>query len=54
MNERPALLIEFDPETWQVTAIYFKAATDEETEHLTEILVQGVKCQMPAGSRCNA
>lgn len=46
MNECPSLLIEFDPLTWEMKAIYFKAATDVEKNKLTEILVQGVQCKM--------
>jgi len=54
MNEKPSLLIEFDPLTWQINAIYFKASTDEETKRLTEILVRGVKYQIPVGGHYDA
>ena len=51
INEKPALFIEFDPDTWQMTAIYFKASTDKETQRLTEIITRGVKCQIPQGGK---
>jgi hypothetical protein len=56
MNDTPALFIQFDPDTWQITAIFFKSSTDEETKRLTEILSRGVKLEMmiPAGSTYNA
>ena len=56
MNENPCLLIEFDAQSWQTIAVYFKASTDEETKRLREILVRGVKCEMtaPAGGHYDA
>lgn len=56
MTDTPALLIHFDPDTWQIIAVFFKASTDEETGRLQEILMRGVKLEMvtPAGGHYNA
>ena len=43
MNEKPSILIEFDPDTWIITAIYFKTSTDEQTEQLKKFLELGQK-----------
>jgi hypothetical protein len=54
MNDKPALFIEFDPQTWELTKILFKASTDVETKKLTEILTQGVKYKIDRGENCDA
>ena len=38
MTDRPALLIEYDPETWETVAVFFKANSDTQTENLKTIL----------------
>jgi len=38
MNDRPALLIEYDPETFEAVAVFFKANSDLQTEALKIIL----------------
>lgn len=43
MNDRPAILIEFDPETWEVVAIFFKANTDQQTEAMKAFLAEGMR-----------
>ncbi len=43
MNDRPSILIEYDPETWEITTVYFKTNTDVETAKLKEILKDMVR-----------
>lgn len=38
MNDRPALLIEYDPDTFEAVAVFFKANSDLQTEALKIIL----------------
>ena len=51
MNDKPAILIEFDPKTWQVVAIFFKSSTDEETAVLKTILSSYKRLAEPTGGR---
>jgi hypothetical protein len=56
MNDTPALLIQFDPETWQITGVFYRTGTDEETKCLREIIARGVKCELvaPVGGHYDA
>ena len=50
MIDCPSVLIEFDPMTWKINAIYFKASTDTETTRLRDILLRGLRLDIaPAG-----
>jgi len=51
MNDKPAILIQFDPETWQIVALYFKTSTDRETERLIQIFTEGVSYDNVANCR---
>ena len=43
MNDQPAILIEFDPTSWECTAIYFKSCSDEQTRMMQAILAEGMR-----------
>ena len=43
MNDCPAILIEFDPETWEIVAVVFKADTDQQTDALKAFLAEGMR-----------
>jgi hypothetical protein len=45
MNDQPAILIQFDPQTWKPTAVYFKSSCDRETERLRRILKIGFRTE---------
>jgi hypothetical protein len=49
MNNRPCIFLEFDPETFELIAIYFKASNDAETELLQKILMRNFKSDEPEG-----
>lgn len=49
MNDKPCIFLEFDPETFELIAIYFKASSETETELLRRILMQNFKSEEPAG-----
>ena len=51
MNDRPAILIEFDPDTWQPAAVFFKAATDEQTDTLKSFLIDGLQTAAKDGEK---
>jgi len=51
MNDMPALFIEFNPVTWEMIRVYFKASTDKEVEALSAILAEGVKYERPERTR---
>jgi len=38
MTDRPAIMLEYDPTTWEVTAVFFKSNSDTQTEALKMIL----------------
>ena len=43
MSEKPAILLEFDPVSWECTAIYFKSCSDEQTRMMQAILAEGMR-----------
>ncbi len=45
MSDQPAILIQFDPQTWKPTGVFFLASTDVETKHLQEILREGLNTE---------
>ena len=48
-DDKPAVWIEFDPETWAVAAVYFKANSDTQTEKMTAILAEGMRTAAQPG-----
>ena len=48
-DDRPAILVEFDPETWAVAAVYFKANSNKQTEMMTAILAEGMRTAAQPG-----
>lgn len=54
MKERPCIFLEFDPVTFELIAIFFKASTDRETEQLREILFKNFKEENPEGYQYDA
>lgn len=49
MSDLPAILIEFDPVTWEVAALYFKANNDEQTQIMQAILAKGMRTAARTG-----
>ena len=43
MKNKPCILLEYDPETFELIAIYFNASSDAETELLRRNLMQNFK-----------
>ena len=43
MNDRPAIIIVFNPEDWRIEAIFFKADTDQQTEAMKAFLAEGIR-----------
>ena len=45
-DNQPAILIGFDRQTWDATAVFFKSSSDYETKRLQEILRDGLQTEL--------